>query len=54
MPLAAKASILAAIKVPSGGGAPPVATPGIPNGPAWQPGNPMQQDSDTIFPMPGR
>ncbi|BBX52184.1 MULTISPECIES: hypothetical protein [Mycolicibacterium] len=41
-------------QVPSGGGAPPVATPGIPNGPAWQPGNPMQQDSDTIFPMPGR
>lgn len=41
-------------QVPSGGGAPPVATPGIPSGPGWQPGNPMQQDSDTIFPMPGR
>lgn len=42
---------------PTGGGAPPVATPGSPNagmGPAWGPGNPMQQDGDTIFPMPGR
>ena len=41
-------------QVPSGGGAPPVATPGAPGAPAWVPGNPMQQDSDTIFPMPGR
>ncbi|OAN33376.1 hypothetical protein [Mycolicibacterium iranicum] len=39
------------------GGAPPVATPGSPGGgmgPNWGPGNPMQQDGDTIFPMPGR
>ncbi|MDY6997570.1 MAG: hypothetical protein SW019_13285 [Actinomycetota bacterium] len=43
----------AGIQQPSGG-APPVATPGMPGGPGWQPGNPMQQDSDTIFPMPGR
>lgn len=38
-------------------GAPPVATPGSPGGgmgPSWGPGSPMQQDSDTIFPMPGR
>lgn len=42
----------------TGGGAPPVATPGSPGGgmggPAWGPGSPMQQDGDTIFPMPGR
>ena len=41
-------------QVPSGSGAPPVATPGAPGAPGWVPGNPMQQDSDTIFPMPGR
>ncbi|PQD97488.1 hypothetical protein MPNTM1_03675 [Mycolicibacterium parafortuitum] len=45
-------------QMPSGGGAPPVATPGSPGGgmgsPAWSPGNPMQQGGDTIFPMPGR
>lgn len=42
----------------TGGGAPPVAAPGSPGGgmggPAWGPGSPMQQDGDTIFPMPGR
>lgn len=35
----------------------PPATPGsplAPMGPSWAPGNPMQQDDDTIFPMPGR
>ncbi len=36
------------------GGAPPVATPGTPTGPAWGPGNPMQRDSDEIFQIPGR
>lgn len=41
-------------QVPSGNGAPPVATPGSPGNPAWSPGNPMQQDEDTIFQMPGR
>ncbi len=44
-------------QLPSTGGAPPVATPGTPGGgmgPTWGPGNPMQQDGDTIFPMPGR
>ena len=36
-------------------GAPPVAAPGGGAGlPAWAPGNPLQQDGDTIFPMPGR
>ena len=42
---------------PSGGGAPPVATPGTSHntmGPAWGPGNPMQRDDSPIFPMPGR
>lgn len=41
-------------QAPSGGGAPPVAAPGPAGVPAWAPGNPLQQDSDTIFPMPGR
>jgi hypothetical protein len=41
-------------QAPSGGGAPPVAAPGSPGVPAWAPGNPLQQDGDTIFPMPGR
>lgn len=44
-------------QMPATGGAPPVATPGSPGGgmgPAWGPGNPMQQDGNTIFPMPGR
>lgn len=41
-------------QMPQGGGAPPVATPGIAGQPGWSPGNPMQQDGDTIFPMPGR
>lgn len=41
-------------QAPSGGGAPPVAAPGTPGLPAWAPGNPLQQDGDTIFPMPGR
>lgn len=39
---------------PSGGGAPPVATPGAPGLPGWAPDSPMQQDGDTIFQMPGR
>lgn len=41
-------------QAPSGGGAPPVAAPGTAGLPAWAPENPMQQDNDTIFPMPGR
>lgn len=41
-------------QTPSGGGAPPVATPGTPGGPGWAPGNPMQRDSDEIFQIPGR
>jgi hypothetical protein len=48
---------LAQASVQAPKGAPPVATPGSPNagmGPNWGPGNPMQQDGDTIFPMPGR
>ena len=36
------------------GGAPPVAAPGPAGVPAWAPGSPLQQDGDTIFPMPGR
>ncbi|MBV5245842.1 hypothetical protein KUF57_20085 [Mycolicibacterium sp. PAM1] len=47
-----------ATQMPSGGGAPPVATPGSPQvgmgGPAWGPNNPMQRDGNNIFPMPGR
>jgi len=45
-------------QAPTGGGAPPVAAPFTPGGgmggPNWGPGSPMQQDGDTIFPMPGR
>jgi hypothetical protein len=41
-------------QAPAGGGAPPVAAPGTPGLPGWAPGSPMQQDGDTIFPMPGR
>ncbi|MDG4668708.1 hypothetical protein [Mycobacterium sp. 236(2023)] len=45
-------------QAPTGGGAPPVAAPFTPGGgmggPSWGPGSPMQQDGDTIFPMPGR
>jgi len=44
----------AAPQAPTGGGAPPVAAPGMPGMPAWAPNNPMQQDGDTIFQMPGR
>jgi hypothetical protein len=32
----------------------PETSPGQQMGPAWGPGNPMQQDGDTIFGMPGR
>ena len=32
----------------------PEVSPGQQMGPAWGPGNPMQQDSDSIFGMPGR
>ncbi|MGE0220938.1 hypothetical protein [Mycolicibacterium sp.] len=32
----------------------PATRPGQQMGPNWGPGNPMQQDGDTIFPMPGR
>lgn len=32
----------------------PQTSPGQQMGPAWGPGNPMQQDSDSIFNMPGR
>ncbi len=41
-------------QIPSGSGAPPVATPGSAGAPAWSPGNPMQRDSDEVFQMPGR
>lgn len=47
-----------AVQTPSGGGAPPVATPGSPQvgmgGQGWGPNNPMQRDGSNIFPMPGR
>lgn len=36
------------------GGAPPVNAPSPAGVPAWAPGSPLQQDGDTIFPMPGR
>ncbi len=41
-------------QAPAEGGAPPVAAPGSPGLPVWAPRSPMQRDSDTIFPMPGR
>jgi len=41
-------------QAPTGGGAPPVNAPGAAGMPAWAPDNPMQQDTDTIFQMPGR
>lgn len=54
-----KALAQSANGVPSGGGAPGAPGPQTgmgPNGPSWAPGqgNPMLQDGDTIFPMPGR
>lgn len=39
---------------PQAGPIGPQVSPGQQMGPVWGPGNPMQQDSDSIFGMPGR